>query len=218
MAGRRVYGSLKSPATLKVLVNLFEHDLDFEFVSVDLDNGEHKNKHFLSMNPFGQVPVYEDRGIKQFESRAIIRCMAHEYGKKGEELIYWDAKKQAVVANWIDVEDHHFEPPALKLISELLVKPKKSFTPDEGIVAEAEAEAELAKVLDVYEARLEKSKYLASEKYTIVDLLHLPNLQSLMGTPAKKLIESRPRVSSWCSDILARPAWAKVLICRRRPA
>ncbi|CAL5423595.1 unnamed protein product [Camellia sinensis] len=173
MAGRRVYGSLKSPATLKVLANLFEHDLDFEFVPVDLDNGEHKNKHFLSMNPFGQVPVYEDGGIKQFESRAIIRCMAHEYGKKGEELIYWDAKKQAVVANWIDVEDHHFEPPALKLISELLVKPKKSFTPDEGIVAEAEAE--LAKVLDVYEARLEKSEYLASEKYTIVDLLHLPN-------------------------------------------
>ncbi|CAL5426021.1 unnamed protein product [Camellia sinensis] len=214
MAGRRVYGSLKSPATLKVLANLFEHDLDFEFVPVDLDNGEHKNKHFLSMNPFGQVPVYEDGGIKQFESRAIIRCMAHEYGKKGEELIYWDAKKQAVVANWIDVEDHHFEPPALKLISELLIKPKKRFTPDEGIVAEAEAE--LAKVLDVYEARLEKSKYLASEKYTIVDLLHLPNLQSLMGTPAKKLIESRPRVSSWCSDILARPTWAKVLDMQKK--
>ncbi|CAL5353734.1 unnamed protein product [Camellia sinensis] len=214
MAGRRVYGSLKSPATLKVLANLFEHDLDFEFVPVDLDNGEHKNKHFLSMNPFGQVPVYEDGGIKQFESRAIIRCMAHEYGKKGEELIYWDAKKQAVVANWIDVEDHHFEPPALKLISELLIKPKKGFTPDEGIVAEAEAE--LAKVLDVYEARLEKSKYLASEKYTIVDLLHIPNLQSLTGTPAKKLIESRPRVSSWCSDILARPAWAKVLDMQKK--
>ncbi|KAL7172173.1 hypothetical protein ACSBR2_031797 [Camellia fascicularis] len=214
MAGRRVYGSLKSPATLKVLANLFEHDLDFEFVPVDLDNGEHKNKHFLSMNPFGQVPVYEDGGIKQFESRAIIRCMAHEYGKKGEELIYWDAKKQAVVANWIDVEDHRFEPPALKLISELLIKPKKGFTPDEGIVAEAEAE--LAKVLDVYEARLEKSKYLASEKYTIVDLLHIPNLQSLTGTPAKKLIESRPRVSSWCSDILARPAWAKVLDMQKK--
>ncbi|GMP90861.1 hypothetical protein CsSME_00041808 [Camellia sinensis var. sinensis] len=214
MAGRRVYGSLKSPATLKVLANLFEHDLDFEFVPVDLDNGEHKNKHFLSMNPFGQVPVYEDGCIKQFESRAIIRCMAHEYGKKGEELIYWDAKKQAVVANWIDVEDHHFEPPALKLISELLIKPKKGFTPDEGIVAEAEAK--LAKVLDVYEARLEKSKYLASEKYTIVDLLHIPNLQSLTGTPAKKLIESRPRVSSWCSDILARPAWAKVLDMQKK--
>ncbi|KAF5948846.1 hypothetical protein HYC85_014803 [Camellia sinensis] len=202
MAGRRVYGSLKSPATLKVLANLFEHDLDFEFVPVDLDYGEHKNKHFLSMNPFGQVPVYEDGGIKQFGQ--IIRCMAHEYGKKGDELIYWDAKKQAVVANWIDVEDHHFEPPARKLISELLVKPKKK------------AEAELAKVLDVYEARLEKSKYLASEKYTIVDLLHLPNLQSLMGTPAKKLIESRPRVSSWCSDILSRPTWAKVLDMQKK--
>ncbi|THG01750.1 hypothetical protein TEA_008987 [Camellia sinensis var. sinensis] len=168
MAGRRVYGSLKSPATLKVLANLFEHDLDFEFVPVDLENGEHKNKHFLSMNPFGQVPVYEDGGIKQFATRTEADLRATHQAQ----------------------EEFH------------------------GIVAEAEAE--LAKVLDVYEARLEKSKYLASEKYTIVDLLHLPNLQSLMGTPAKKLIESRPRVSSWCSDILARPTWAKVLDMQKK--
>ncbi|KAK9282133.1 hypothetical protein L1049_005045 [Liquidambar formosana] len=181
MAVRKVYGSLNSPATLKVLACLFEHDLDFEFISVNLKDGEHKRKPFLTMNPFGQVPVLEDGEFKQFESRAIIRCMAHEFGKKGQELIYWDGRKQAIVANWVDVEDHQFEPPALKLIYELVVKPKNSLAPDEGVVAEAEAK--LAKVLDIYEVRLTKFKYLASDKYTIVDLLHLPNLQSLMGTP-----------------------------------
>ncbi|KAK9280870.1 hypothetical protein L1049_003761 [Liquidambar formosana] len=76
-----------------------------------------------------------------------------------------------------------------------------------GVVSQAEAK--LAKVLDIYEARLPKFKYLASDKYTIADMLHLPNLQSLMGTPAKKLFDSRPRVKAWCSEILARPAWAK---------
>ncbi|XP_059659528.1 glutathione S-transferase PARB-like [Cornus florida] len=209
MAPRKVYGSLNSPATLKVMACLFEHNLDFEFVQINLEAGEHKKQPFLSMNPFGQVPVYEDRGIKQFESRAIIRSTAHEFGKQGEELIYWDARKQAVVANWVDVEDHQFEPPALKLIFELVIKPRKGLEPDEGVVAEAEAK--LDRVLDVYEAQLAKFKYLVSDKYTIVDLLHLPNLQSLMGTQAKKLIESRPRVSAWCAEILARPAWTKVL-------
>lgn len=135
--------------------------------------------------------------------------MGHQYGKKGEELIYWDSREQAVVANWIDVEDHHFEPPALKLISELVIKPKKGLTPDEETVAEAEAK--LAKVLDVYEARLSKFKYLASDKYTIADMLHLPNIQALIGTQAKKLFDSRPRLSEWCTAILARPAWIKVV-------
>jgi glutathione S-transferase len=32
-----------------------------------------------------------------------------------------------------------------------------------------------------------------------------------VGTTAKKLIESRPHVKAWCSQILARPAWLKVL-------
>jgi glutathione S-transferase len=50
MAVRKVYGSLNSPATLKVLACLFEHDLDFEFVPVNLNAGEHKKKPFLSMN------------------------------------------------------------------------------------------------------------------------------------------------------------------------
>ncbi|XP_030948551.1 glutathione S-transferase-like [Quercus lobata] len=209
MAVRKVYGSLNSPATLKVLACLFEHDLDFEFVPVNLDAGEQKKKAFLSMNPFGEVPVYEDSDLKQFESRAIIRCMAHENGKKGEELIYWNAREQAIVANWVDVEDHRFEPPAMKLIFELVIKPNSGLAPDQGEVAEAEAK--LGNILDVYETQLAKFKYLASDKYTIVDVLHLPNLQSLMGTPAKKLIESRPRVRAWCAEILARPAWAKVL-------
>lgn len=150
------------------------------------------------------------------ESRAIIRCMSFEYGKKGEELIYWDARKQAIVANWIDVEGHQFEPPALKLIFEMVIKPKNGLGSDHGVVAEAEAE--LGSVLDVYEARLAKSKYLGSDRYTIADVLHLPNLQSLLGTKAKKLIESRPRVRAWCFEILARPAWGKVLEMKRDKA
>lgn len=213
MAVRKVYGSLNSGATLKVLACLFEHDLDFEFVPINLESGEHKKKAFLSLNPFGEVPVVEDGGFTQFESRAIIRCMAHEFGKKGEELIYWDSREQAIVADWVDVEDHQFEPPALKLIFEIVNKPNNGLAPDQGVVAVAEEK--LGNVLDVYEARLAKFKYLASEKYTIADLVHLPNLQSLMGTPAKKLIESRPLVGAWCSEILARPAWAKVLEMRQ---
>ncbi|KAM7275199.1 hypothetical protein ACFE04_017065 [Oxalis oulophora] len=217
---RRLYGSLSSPNTLKVLALLYEHDLDFEFVPINVDAGEHKKQPFLSLNPFGEVPVYEEADIKLFETRTIIRGMGHQYANRklpGEELIFWNPKGQAIVSNWVDVEDHAFEPLALKMVYELVDKPKNGLTPDEAALTKAEAE--LAKVLDVYDAWLAKSNYLPSNKYTIVDLLHLPNLQALIDIPeTKEMIESRPHVSKWCSQILARPAWVKVLEMKHNAA
>ncbi|XP_011014105.1 PREDICTED: glutathione S-transferase F8, chloroplastic-like [Populus euphratica] len=43
------------------------------------------------------------------------------------------------------------------------------------------------------------------------NLHHLPNIQALLGTPSKKLFDSRPRVSAWVASITGRPAWSKVL-------
>ena len=83
------------------------------------------------------------------KSREIIRCMAHEYDEKEEELVYWDGRDQAIVANWVDVEDLQFEPPATKLIFEIVIKPNNGLAPNQGVVAEAEAK--LGNVLDVYE-------------------------------------------------------------------
>lgn len=77
--------------------------------------------------------------------------------------------------------------------------------------AVAENEAKLEKVLDVYESRLAKSKFLACDCYTLADMHHLPTLQLLLGTPVKKLFDARPHVSAWAANITARPAWAKVL-------
>lgn len=50
MAVRKVYGSLDSPATLKVLACLFEHHLDFEFVPVDISASDNRKKPFLNMS------------------------------------------------------------------------------------------------------------------------------------------------------------------------
>ncbi|KAI6695733.1 hypothetical protein NL676_023443 [Syzygium grande] len=79
-----------------------------------------------------------------------------------------------------------------------------------------ENEAKLAKVLDVYEARLGQSKYLGCDCFTLADLHHIPTLTNLMGTPLKELFETRPKVSAWVADIMARPAWAKVLAMGNR--
>lgn len=115
----------------------------------------------------------------------------------------------AVVTVWSEVEGQKYEPPAAKLTWELAIKPMLGMVTDDAVVQEQEPV--LAKVLDVYEARLSESKYLGCDCFTLADLHHLPTMNYLMGTRAKALFESRPHVHAWTADIMARPAWQKVL-------
>ncbi|XVF21931.1 hypothetical protein REPUB_Repub12eG0131500 [Reevesia pubescens] len=210
MAVRKVYGTPSCPATMRVLASLFEHGLDFDFISVDLKAGNHMNESLiLSLNPFGQVPILQDdQDLTLFESRAIMRFISHHYPKPGKEQVYEAPRQQGIVAGWIDVEDHQFDPPASKLRMELLEKSQNGLSADKQVFAEEEAK--LARVLDVYEERLKHSNYLGGDKFTSADLTHLPNLYYLMQTSVKRLFDERPHVSAWCTNLLARPAWAKV--------
>ncbi|KAH6766389.1 glutathione S-transferase F3 [Perilla frutescens var. hirtella] len=63
---------------------------------------------------------------------------------------------------------------------------------DDAIVDEQEAE--LNKVLDVYEDRLAQSKFLGGDCFTLADLHHLPTLDYLMASPVKSIFDSHPRV------------------------
>ncbi|KAM7495889.1 hypothetical protein LguiA_020303 [Lonicera macranthoides] len=209
----KVHGIPMSTAAMRVFATLHEKDLDFEFVPINMAAGEHKSPAFLSLNPFGQVPAFEDGDLKLFESRAITQYISHTHADKGNQLIYSDPKKMAILSVWMEVEAHHFESASLPLAYELVIKPMFGQATDP---ADVEAnEAKLAKVLDVYEARLAESKYLGGDSFTLADLHHLPNLSYLMESKVKKLFTSRPHVSAWCDDILGRPAWSKVLAMRK---
>ncbi|KAL5561503.1 hypothetical protein UlMin_031250 [Ulmus minor] len=209
MAAIKLYGSHISTATARVLACLYEKELDFQFVPVDLSTGEHKKEPFLSKNPFGLLPAFEDGDLELFESRAITTYIAYQYANKGTELVYSDMKKQATALVWLEVEAQQFESASSKLLWEIMFKPMFGMTTDPA--AAQEIEAKLEKVLDIYENRLSKSKYIGGESFTLADLHHLPNIGCLLTTSTKRLFESRPHVNAWIADITARPAWAKVL-------
>ena len=48
--GIKVFGANGSTSTLRVLACLAEKDLEYEFVTVDMPNKEHKKPEFLSRN------------------------------------------------------------------------------------------------------------------------------------------------------------------------
>ncbi|CAL9023892.1 unnamed protein product [Prunus brigantina] len=213
MATIKVYGNTISTAAMRVFAALYEKDIEFEFVPVDMRAGEHKKEPVISLNPFGQIPAFEDGDLKLFESRAITQYIAHEYFDKGTQLVIRDSKKMAILSVWTEVEGQKFDPAASKLTWELGIKPLFGMPTDSAVVEEYEGK--LAAVLDVYEARLAQSKYLGGDSFTLADLHHLPTINYLMGTQSKKLFESRPHVSAWVADITARPSWNKVIAMRK---
>ncbi|KAK1398890.1 hypothetical protein POM88_008753 [Heracleum sosnowskyi] len=209
MAGIKVHGVKVSTCSQRAFATLNEKGLDFQLVPVDMQNAEHKKQPYLSLNPFGQIPVLEDGDLKIFESRAITQYIAYAYADKGNPLVVQDQKKMAIVSVWMQVEAQHFDPPASRIGWELVYKPMFGQQTDNAAVEENEAK--LAKVLDIYEARLTESKYLGGDCFTLADLNHLPAIKILMGTPSSKLFESRSHVKAWCDDIQARPSWQKVI-------
>ncbi|KAJ8552953.1 hypothetical protein K7X08_020346 [Anisodus acutangulus] len=205
----KLHGPAMSPAVMRVIATLKEKDLNFELVPVNMQTGDHKKEPFITLNPFGQVPAFEDGDLKLFESRAVTQYIAHTYADKGNQLLANDPKKMAIMSIWMEVESQKFDPVASKLNFEIVIKPMLGMVTDDAAVAENEEK--LGKVLDVYESRLKDSKYLGGDSFTLADLHHAPVMNYLMGTKVKSLFDARPHVSAWCADILARPAWSKAL-------
>ncbi|KAM0050650.1 putative glutathione transferase [Helianthus debilis subsp. tardiflorus] len=198
-----------STNALRVIACLAEKELDYEVVNLNTSNKEHKSPEFLSRNPFGQVPAFEDGDLKLFESRAITQYLAHAYPDNGTNLIIHDPKKMAIVGVWTEVESQKFDQFGSKLAWELVYKPMFGLTTDDALVEENEKKLE--QVLDVYESRLSESKYLGGDCFTLADLHHLPVLKFLFGTKAKRLFDARPHVSAWAAEIQSRPAWVKAI-------
>lgn len=206
--GMKVYSLPMSTNTVRVIAALNEKGLDYELVIVDLRTGAHKQPSFLALNPFGQIPVLEDGEIVLFESRAINRYIAKKFKETGSDLLQsGGGTAEAAVDLWLEVESQQFGPPIVGLVTEALINPLLGKATDPTMV-ESHAE-KLGQVLDVYEAHLSKSKYLAGDDFTLADLNHMPYTHYLMKTSKADLITSRPHVLAWWQNVSARPAWKK---------
>ncbi|XP_073008418.1 probable glutathione S-transferase GSTF1 [Typha latifolia] len=205
----KVYGSLVSSNVVRVLVCLEEAGAEYELVPIDFAAGEHKSPAHLARNPFGQVPVLQDGDLILFESRAISRYILRKHKSTCVDLLkVVNLQESALVDQWLEVEAQKYDPAVSPIVFQLLVLPMLGGVCDQAVVDAALPKLE--KVLDVYEARLSKSKYLAGDSVTLADLSHVPLTYYFMGTPYASIMESYPNVKKWWEALMARPAMKKV--------
>ncbi|KAM1016360.1 hypothetical protein ACFX13_046802 [Malus domestica] len=195
----KVYGPLYA-SPKRVLVCLVEKEVDFETVPIDLLKGEHKHPDFLKLQPFGSVPLIQDGDYTLYE----------KYKSQGTNLLGNTIEERGLVEQWLEVEAQNFHPPINNLVLHILFASVLGFPSDRKIIQESEEK--LGKVLDIYEERLSKSKYLAGDFFSLADLSHLPFTHYLVANMGKEyMIRDRKHVSAWWDDISNRPSWKRVL-------
>lgn len=145
------------------------------------------------------------------ESRAIARYLAEKYAGQGTDLYPKELAQRAAVEQWIEVQGQNFEPPMFAIAIQRWGLPLFFKVPaDEAVIAENFKKLEA--VLDVYEAHLSKSKYLAGDLFSLADLSHIAMTNFfLYACPDEyaKLFPPRKHVQEWWDDVQSRPSFKK---------
>jgi len=125
-------------------------------------------------------------------------------------------EERGLVEQWLEVEAHNFHPAIYSLVINVLFAPLRGVPGDQKAIEESDEK--LKKVLDIYEERLSKTKYLAGDFFSLADLSHLAFGHYLVNQTGRgNLVRERKHVSAWWDDISSRPSWKKVLELYKYP-
>nr|ANH58193.1 glutathione S-transferase [Dracaena cambodiana] len=212
MGSLKVFGLPASTDVSRVLTCLFEKEVEFQLIRIDTYKKDHKVPEFLRLqDPSGQVTLKD--GIFTFvDSREICRYVCEKYANQGNKTLYGTGGlERASIEQWLQSEARNFDPPSSALVFHLAFAVPMGLEPDEAVVNQNVRK--LARVLDVYDQRLEDSKYLAGDEFTLADLSHLPNSHYLVDRSerGRELFYSRKNVARWWKEISSRPSWQQVV-------
>ena len=110
-----LYGAARSRASM-VRWYLEEKGIAYQWISLDLGAGEHRQPAFLAMNPFGKVPALVDDSLagpdgeplKLFESGAILQHLAEQHGH--EFVGVAGAARRSLTLQWLLFANASFGP------------------------------------------------------------------------------------------------------------
>ncbi|MDX1976934.1 MAG: glutathione S-transferase [Pseudanabaenaceae cyanobacterium bins.68] len=97
----KIYGHEVSGNSFKVKLLAALLQIEYEWIKIDLINGEQKSLEYLNRNSFAQVPTIEDGDLTLSDAQAILVYLARKYG--GEAWLPTDALNLARVIRWLSI-------------------------------------------------------------------------------------------------------------------
>lgn len=190
----KLYEFALSGNSHKIRLMLSLLGLDYRSVIINGSERQQKSVDFLSMNPFGQVPVLTDDDVIVRDSQAILVYLARKYGN--EQWLSNEATALAEVAAWLSTAANEMSmgPSRLRLHYKF------------GRAINSEESRQTAiNLLNILQGRLEKYEWLATDHLTIADIAIYPYIA--LAPEGRLDLESYPAVTGWVSRIQALPGY-----------
>lgn len=174
---------------------LREKGIDFEIHEVDLTN---KGEEFLSVSPYGKVPVLRVGGTSLYESNIVNEYLDEVY--EPPKLMPDNPEERASVRSWMAFADDYFFP----AISGVRMGAQRGYS-EEQI---QEAKEKLNDALSRLEHQLEGRQYLVGE-YTLADIAHAGNFHRLreMAEGDNVPLHKYPNVTAWMERVEGRGSY-----------
>lgn len=155
-----IYGDRLSGNCLKVLWTAEYLGVPYEWIDVDILEGESRSESFLRMNPAGQVPVVVfDDGRALAQSNAILLHLA-----EGSALLPQEPFARAKLLEWLFWEQYSHEPAIAVARFQVRYLGKAVSDLDPKLMQKGAA------ALQRLEDALAQSPFLCSEGFSIADI------------------------------------------------
>jgi len=174
---------------------LHEKGIDFEVHEVDLSD---KSEEFLSVSPYGKVPVLRVNGSSLYESNIVNEYLDEVYDSP--RLMPENPEQRASVRSWMAFADDYFFPSVYRVRMGL----QRGYS-EEQI---QEASEKLDDALSRLEHQLDSREYMVGE-YTLADIAHAGNFHRLRDLAESGDVPLRkyPNVVAWIERVEARQSY-----------
>ena len=191
-----LYGHPMSGNSYKVKLLLSLLGLDYDWVTVDLLKGEHKQPEFLKLNSFGQVPVLVDGDVVLADAQGSLVYLANQYDKTNSWLPS-DNVAMANVIRWLSITTGEVRqgPESARLYHLFGAK---------AINIERATE-KAAFILDQLNQHLSDQTWLVGDAPTIADVAVFPYVA--LAPDGKIDLSPYPHVLSWIERVKQLPGF-----------
>ncbi|MBL8583649.1 MAG: glutathione S-transferase family protein [Rhizobiaceae bacterium] len=187
----------------KVLIALYEKDIAFEPVIVDLGDPEEMSR-FRRLSPMGQIPVLVDeQGEPIGETSVIIEYLDQRF-PQAPRLLPTDTRAALAVRYWDRFYDFQVEVPMQKIVTDRL-RPE----PSSDAFGVEQARAQLRAAYAVIDRQLSTGPWAAGEDFTMADCAAEPGL--FYANTVEPIGVEFPHAAAYLDRLMRRPAVTRVL-------
>lgn len=199
-----LHGNPYSTFTWSARLALHEKGVEYKFEMANLHAPDYDKLH-----PWRKMPVLDHDGFQVYEAFAIARYVDEAF--EGPALQPAGAQGRALMTQWVSAFSDYVAGPAVRgvLIPRFVLAPR-GIPFEEASVPVAAANAH--KSLQIFDAALANSEYLAGNAPSLADFLLLPVVAcNNMLQGADRYADNLPNIGAWMGRMTARPSFKATL-------